>query len=162
MAKEGVLANSWTPFVPCGPDPRDPGSNIYRNSRYQVHVRRQKAQNGGPDLVHLSFKRLDQQISIPYRDKMRIKDAFLGAECEAVELFPARSREVDTANQFHIWGIDDTTFRFPFGFAERCVSDISLGGAVQEPWPDGERPADCLSKEELTQLFENSSGRIQS
>ena len=82
--EEDVLAKPWTPFVPCEADPRDPGSDIYRNSRYQVHVRRQTAQNGGPDLVQLSFKRLDQKILIPYRDKMRIKDFFLGAECEAV------------------------------------------------------------------------------
>jgi hypothetical protein len=60
---------------------------------------------------------------------------------------------VDTANQFHLWIIDDPMFRFPFGFAQRCVADISVEGTVQEPWPEDERPGDCLSKEELTQLM---------
>jgi hypothetical protein len=147
--KLDLLKKRWTPFILCEPDPRDPESRIYRNSRYQVHVRRLKALNEGPDLVHLSFKRLDREIFIPYRDKMRIKDEFVGAECEGVELFPARSRELDTANQYHLWIIDDPTFRFPFGFAERCVSDISLAGVVQEPWPPEERPADCLPKDEF-------------
>ena len=83
---------------------------------------------------------------------MRLKDEFVGPETEGVELLPARSREVDTENQYHVWIVDDATFRFPFGFTERRVSDVSIDGAVQEPWPPGERPADCLSREELGRL----------
>jgi hypothetical protein len=151
-ARRDVLALPWTPFVLCEPDPQTPEAEIYRNSRYQVHVRRYHASDGGPDLVHLSFKRLDQAPLIPYRDKMRFKDEFVGPETEGVELLPARSREVDTANQYHVWIVDDATFRFPFGFTQRRVSDVSIDGAVQEPWPPGERPADCLSREELGRL----------
>jgi hypothetical protein len=78
LEKQDLLAMPWTPFVSCGSDPHDPESTIYLNSRYQVHVRRMSAHNGGPDLVHLSFKRLDQGIFVPYRDKMRIKDELVG------------------------------------------------------------------------------------
>jgi hypothetical protein len=151
--EQDLIKRPWTSFVRCEPDPLDPESDIYRNSRYQVHLRRFKAQDGGPDLIHLSFKRLDRGIFIPYRDKMRIKDELVGPECEGVELYPARSREVDTANQYHLWIIDDPTFRFPFGFAERCVSDISVAGIVQEPWLPDERPADCLSQEDVLKLM---------
>ncbi|EFH85658.1 DUF7694 domain-containing protein [Ktedonobacter racemifer] len=95
-----LLSIPWTPFIQCEQDPRDPESEIYLNSRYQVHLRRLKANDGGPDLIHLSFRRLDREIFVPYRDKMRIKDELVGPECEGVELFPARSREVDTANHY--------------------------------------------------------------
>jgi hypothetical protein len=93
------LQCSWTPFVLCGADPRGDEILIYRNSRYQAHVRRIHATNGSPDLIHLSMKRLDQRPAIPYRDRMRIKDELWGPEYEAVELLPARSREIDLVNQ---------------------------------------------------------------
>jgi hypothetical protein len=80
---------------------------------------------------------------------MRIKDELVGPECEGVELFPARSREADAANQFHLWVIAAEQFRFPFGFAERFVTEVSINGSVQDPWPDDERPADCLSAEQV-------------
>ena len=145
----GVLQRPWTPLVLCAPDPRTPDARIYQNSRYQVHLRRYAAADDGPDLVHLSIKRLDQAPLFPYRDKMRLKDELCGSECEGVELFPARSREIDLANQSHLWVIDDVTFRFPLGFQERRVSDVSMGGARQEPWAVHERPADSLTPEEL-------------
>ncbi|GHO61302.1 hypothetical protein KSC_001940 [Ktedonobacter sp. SOSP1-52] len=85
---------------------------------------------------------------------MRIKDELVGPECEGVELFPARSREVDTSNHYHLWVIDDPTFRFPFGFTRRLVTEATIGDARQEPWPANERPADCLSEEEMRALLQ--------
>lgn len=152
--KRDFLHIPWTPFVLCPPDPGDLEYAIYRNSRYQVHMKRIRALDGAPDLIHLSFKRLDRQIFIPYRDKMRIKDELVGRECEGVELLPARSREVDAANQYHLWIIDDPCFRFPFGFTEHFVSDASIAGSVQDPWPADERPSDCLTAEELLQRLQ--------
>ncbi|GHO61327.1 hypothetical protein KSC_002190 [Ktedonobacter sp. SOSP1-52] len=131
--KHDLLSIPWTPFVQCEKDPRDPESEIYRNSRYQVHRRRFKAHDSGPDLIHLSFRRLDRGTFLPYRDKMCIKDELVGPECEGIELFPARSREVDTANHYHLWIIDDPTFRFPFGFTRRLVTEATIGDARQEP-----------------------------
>ena len=156
---QDLLSPPWTPFVRCEKDPDDPDCDIYRNSRYQVHVRRLKAHDGGPDLIHLSFRRLDRGIVVPYRDKMRIKDEFIGPECEGIELFPARSREVDTANHYHLWIIDDPTFRFPFGFTRRLVTEATIGDARQEPWPANERPADCLSEEEMRALLQQEQRR---
>lgn len=154
-----ILQRSWTPFILCEADPRGDEILIYRNSRYQVHVRRMHATNGSPDLIHLSMKRLDQLPAIPYRDRMRIKDELWGPEYEAVELLPARSREIDLSNQTHLWLIDSPSYRFPFGFAEgRYVSDFSLDGAVQEPWPPDERPADCLSEDALRALLRRERG----
>ncbi|WP_420795792.1 DUF7694 domain-containing protein [Ktedonobacter racemifer] len=105
-------------------------------------------------MIHLSFRRLDREIFLPYRDKIRIKDELVGPECEGVELLPARSREVDTSNQFHAWIIDSSTFRFPFGFTQCLVTEVALDGARQEPWPTNERPSDCLSEEEMRALLQ--------
>lgn len=152
-----VLQRPWTSFVCCEPGAREASIQIYRNSRYQVHVRRYAAQDGGADLIHLSIKRLDQRPHVPYRERMRIKDELLGPEYEAIELLPARSREIDLANQVHLWVLDDPTFRFPFGFAEgRLVSDVALDGSVQESWPEDERPADCLSEAEMRALMKRA------
>jgi len=96
------------------------------NSRYQVAVR--ELGEGG---VHLSIKRIDQGPVHDWRDLQRIKDELLGPECEAVELYPAQSRMVDGANQFHLWGHRSPTFRFPFGFMERLVEHAPGHGAAQ-------------------------------
>ncbi|HEU5377135.1 MAG TPA: hypothetical protein VFV38_17020 [Ktedonobacteraceae bacterium] len=159
---EDGLELPWTPFVRCEPDPRGPHIQVYRNSCYQVHVRRYPAQDERPDLIHFSIKRLDQRPHVPYRERMRIKDELLGPEYEGVELLPARSREVDLANQTHLWLVDAATYRFPFGFFDgRLVSDVTLEGTAQEPWPAQERPADCLSEQEVRALILHLSDASQ-
>jgi hypothetical protein len=87
-----------------------------------------------PIFKHLSIKRLDQRIVHDWRDLQRIKNEIVGPEYEAVELFPAESRKVDTANQYHLWVINQKGMRFPFGFQEPMVVDdygVSTIGAVQ-------------------------------
>jgi hypothetical protein len=114
---------------------------IYINSRYQVNVRRIHNDNPEiPDMVHLSIKRLDKMQIGPerYRDFMRIKDELLSPEHEAIEILPARSREIDTSNQYHMWAIDNPEWRIPFGWTEgRKVVPPTAGqpgGAVQSPF----------------------------
>lgn len=110
---------------------------IWLNDKYQVNIRRQTAENGpmgGLELVHLSIKRVDKQCVHDWRDLQRIKNELVGPECEAVELYPAESRLVDSANQYHLWCINDPTFRFGFGFnGGRLVDDSSIGGSVNRP-----------------------------
>lgn len=103
---------------------------LWLNSRYQVNVR-ELSDNG----KHLSIKRIDQEIAHDWRDFQQIKNQLLGPECEAVELYPAESRRVDTANQYHLWGSTDPTFRFGFGFEERAVTSDS-GSHFQRPVSD--------------------------
>lgn len=97
---------------------------LYVNSRYQVAMRDQG------ELVHLSIKRIDQSPVHDWRDLQRIKNELIGPECEAVELYPATSRLVDTSTQYHLWCCRNPAFRFPFGFADRLVS-YSSGANVQ-------------------------------
>ena len=90
------------------------------NSRYQVEVDRLSA----PPMVHLSIKRRDQQPVHDWRDLQRIKNELVGPEFEGIELYPAESRVVDTANQYHLWVVAEPGYRFEIGWNEgRLVMD---------------------------------------
>jgi hypothetical protein len=113
---------------------------IWLNSRYQVNIRRRADVDGQvegwPEMIHLSIKRRDKAPLGPehYRDFMLIRDELVGPEHEAVELYPRRSREVDVANQYHLWVLADDRISFPFGFHNRRkVSDTAGLNARQTP-----------------------------
>lgn len=94
-------------------------SKTYINSRYQVIIESNPVQDGEDsviEMVHLSIKRLDQAPVRDWRDFQRIKNELVGPECEGVELFPAESRCVDTANQYHLWCVKSNTFRWEIGW----------------------------------------------
>jgi hypothetical protein len=109
---------------------------VFLNNRYQVMKRRVPDQSGRglPDLIHLSIRRLDRQPIHDWRDLQRIKNELVGPEYEAIELYPAESRRVDAANQFHLWCVEDPTYRFPFGFSQRDVQQDPGGSAHQRPF----------------------------
>lgn len=73
-------------------------------------------------LTWLSIKRHDRGTIRDWRDLQRIKNDVVGPECEAVELFPAESRLVDSANQYHLWALPPGE-RWPLGFGSRFVTD---------------------------------------
>lgn len=114
------------------------GDNIWLNSRYQVNVRAFKT--AGIPMLHLSIKKLDKTRVGPerYRDFMRIKDELVGPEYEAIEIYPARSRETDTANQYHLWVVQSEGYRFPCGFNDgRNVTGPIPGANVgQHPFEE--------------------------
>lgn len=117
---------------------------IFVNERYQVNISDvppETMPEGWPALVRLSIKRRDKERVGPekYRDFMAIKDRLVGPENEAVELYPARSREYDTANQYWLFVIKDPKQRWPFGFdyGERVVSaQKDVGAARQHPFDE--------------------------
>lgn len=106
--------------------------NLWMNDRYLV-VRK----DIGPDaeggrVIWLSIRRLDRAPLRDWRDFQRIKNELCGPEAEAVELYPAESRVVDMANQYHLWVF--VGYAFPFGFAkgDRMTADESAKlGSVQ-------------------------------
>tara|TARA_R100001082_G_scaffold71060_1_gene40499 strand:+ start:3516 stop:4049 length:534 start_codon:yes stop_codon:yes gene_type:complete len=53
--------------------------------------------------TYLSIKRLDREPINDWRAMQKIKNAIVGKEWEAVEIYPAESRLVDTANQYHLF-----------------------------------------------------------
>lgn len=137
---------AWTVFQPA--QVLDGGrSRVYVNSLYTVV----RTTDPDSDAVTLSIRRNDREAVHDWRHLQRIKNELLGPDCEAVELYPAESRLVDTANQYFLWGVADPTFHFPLGFAQRLVSDGegSTSKARQRPWAPAERPADAVSGAEL-------------
>jgi hypothetical protein len=93
---------------------------IYVNDTYRVRVRRTAP------YIHIAIGRHDHQPCTNWRDFQRIKNELVGPEYEAVELFPAESRLMDTENEYHLYVLADPQQRFPFGFERRAVME-SLG-----------------------------------
>lgn len=107
---------------------------IWLNDTYQVAKRAaEKHSDSWPDCWHLSIKRIDRQPIHDWRDLQRIKNHLVGPEHEAVEIYPAESRLVDTANQYHLFVLVEPGLRIPLGFWERVVDDKPI-------WKDSNRP----------------------
>lgn len=110
-----------------------PGRALWRNNIYTVIRQEQADPDGGLPIVYLSIRRNDRRPARSWRDFQRIKNQLAGPEYEGVELYPAESRKVDGANQYHLFCFP---YRLPFGFNERDVQDADGGGVpgtVQEP-----------------------------
>lgn len=89
----------------------------YLNNLYQVEVRDADVRGEDwPPMLWLSIKRRDKNPIHDWRDLQRIKSEIVGPDCEGVEIYPAESRLVDSANQYHLWVIREPGIRFPFGF----------------------------------------------
>jgi hypothetical protein len=131
----------WTPFEK-GSIPQFPDEECYINSRYQVNVTRFEIDPPFGKCFHLSIKTRDKAPYHDWRDFQRIKNELVGPEFEAVELYPAESRLMDTSNQYHLWCFIE--FKFPFGYRVREVcEDTGSTGAVQRPFEEGQKPPDA-------------------
>lgn len=107
------------------------------NGEYVVNLRHIEADDPeDPAIIHLSIRRQDRQAVHDWRHFQRIKNQLAGPEWEAVEIYPAESRLVDGANQYHLWCFP---FSLGLGFSRRLVmnqaqSEIAFpfaAGAVQ-------------------------------
>lgn len=135
---------SWSPFVllhgPGSPFCEMVGGDFaYANSRYQVVVKFERSWDGWPPLMHLSIKTHDKRCVHDWRDMQRIKNELAGTEAEGVELYPAESRLMDEANQFHIY-CTHPLVKMPFGQKERThitPEEHEVGYAGKDP---SERP----------------------
>jgi hypothetical protein len=107
---------------------------VYLNSQYQVHVREHDPE-GWPPMWHLSIKRIDKAPVHDWRHFQRIKNELIGPESEAVELYPAEARLVDTSNQYHLYALRKIGQQFPFGMRDgRTVltqAQVAQAGARQ-------------------------------
>lgn len=110
-------------------------AEMWKNDRYTVVVERRPDHSAR----QLSVRRNDRGTDVPWRHLQRIKNELAGAEVEAIELFPAESRLVDTANQRWLWVLPRGE-KVPFGFDEgRHVSgpeNAAPIGARQAPLED--------------------------
>lgn len=158
-------AEEWTPFLPAKLPPvtaeelarrtgfsvekiqaclDDQGEErVFLNNLYQVNITPCKDSPEGMPLLHVSIKRRDKEAVHDWRHFQRIKNELVGPECEAVELFPAESRLVDGANQYHLWAIATPGIRFPIGFdSGRMVGNVGPIGGKQRPggYEETEKP----------------------
>ena len=91
--------------------------SIFLSETYQVNVqllRHPFGPNLG-DVAWLSIKRRDREVVRDWRELQAIKNAIVGPGHEGFELYPAESRLVDTANQFHLFVFMDRRVRMPVG-----------------------------------------------
>lgn len=111
---------------------------IWCNNQYQVNIDYNPHHNFGSDspITHLSIKRLDKEPIHDWRDLQAIKNLLTDPEREAIEIYPAESRCVDAANQFHLWVLPEGA-KVPCGFYGRAVSsEDPPGGGKQRPLPE--------------------------
>lgn len=95
--------------------------NVFENDLYRVKMERQ------PPFIVLSITRHDGQPCKEWKHLQQIKNQLVGPEFEAVELFPAESRLIDTNNEYHMWVHADPHYRFPIGWNQpRFVLDEPL------------------------------------
>jgi hypothetical protein len=88
----------------------------YVNPLYQVQV-----DAYGPGCLHLNIRRIDGGMFKDWRHFQQIKNEIAGPEREAIELYPAESRKVDTSNKWHLWVLPEGQ-RMEVGWTERDVS----------------------------------------
>lgn len=105
---------------------------VHVNNVYHVTVRPLKHDPSSkwPSMVHVSIKRHDRRAVTSWRDLQEIKNMLLSPEHEAVQLFPAESRLVDSANQYHMWALATPGMRFPFGYTYRDVMTPEQAAAL--------------------------------
>ena len=95
----------------------DVPDDVLRNDTYAVFVYKDEAHGfAGSDLWHLSIKRHDKETVHDWRDLQCIKNQVCGVEREGIELYPAESRIMDHANQYHIYVLMTPNSRFPCGY----------------------------------------------
>jgi hypothetical protein len=118
-------------------------TEVWHNDTYSVFVRRGiEVPEMNTTMCHISFHRHDRRAVTDWRHMQWMKNQLVGEENEGCEIFPAESRLVDGANEYHMWVFEDTKFNFPWGFHVRIVSDTSLLGETQRKWPTLRKPKD--------------------
>lgn len=86
---------------------------------------------GGPHAT-IGISSNDETSRHDWRDFQHIKTDIVGAEWEAVELYPAESRHVDPSNRFYLWCVPKDVLQF--GYFHRRVWPPIQGGAPQRPF----------------------------
>lgn len=105
---------------------------VWTNSKYSCDVTYLDEDRSGA--LHLSIKRRDRKVIHDWRDLQQIKNDCAGSEREALELYPAESRVIDTANQYHLWVAPEGRVLEVGWKAGRLVTDeTGKSGANQRP-----------------------------
>lgn len=157
--RRAAVQPQWTPFVRMdtwidrnGGEPIPDWLAVYNNSRYSVTASLVDAPPPFGDVVWLSIKRRDRRQIHDWRDLQRIKNEIVGPQIEAVEIYPAEARLVDTSNQYHLWCFLNGLI-LPFGYADRRIGVGSVGGSKQRPFERDATPADAADVTVMAQTL---------
>lgn len=115
---------------------------VFVNNLYQVTMREIVTTDFGT-VAWLCIRRIDSAPGHDWRHFQNIKNDLCGPETEAMEIYPAESRLVDTSNQYHLY-VMPSGVQIPFGYAERDVSDVPFGKNKQRAFADA--PADLNAR----------------
>lgn len=97
---------------------------LFKSSLYQVMVRER-------DGLHVTVKRLDREPIFERDDLIEIGRQFMPTDAIAVELYPAESRIVDTANQYHLFCVP-SVIRSEQGGHRLSLQDVVREAAAKE------------------------------
>jgi len=103
---------------------------VFINDQYQVIMREHPDKS-----VWLAIVRRDREPVTDWRHKQQIKNQLCGPEREAMEIYPAESRLVDTNNQSHLFVLPPE-MTIPFGYSLRDVGDVPYGANKQRPFDE--------------------------
>jgi len=92
-------------------------ATYYVNDLYQVQV---APYGPAKEWLHINIRRRDGGMFKDWRHFQQIKNEIAGPEREAVEVYPAESRKVDTSNKWHLWVLPEGQ-RVNVGWPERDV-----------------------------------------
>lgn len=114
---------------------------MYVNETYVVSVFKNEAHGFPPEigaLWHLSIRRQDREALPDWRDFQQIKNDICGSECEALELYPAQSRVMDSANQYHLFVFMNSDITIPCGYTDihpdAQRDGLTIGKSKQRPF----------------------------
>lgn len=121
---------------------------------YHVLVADKVVPEWGVTLTWLGIRRRDWKPIRDWRERHAIKNAVLGEDVEAVELYPSEDRLRDTSNLTQLYALP-AGVRFPFGETARLVltateaTEVYGASGCQRPFDDAtERRS--RSRDELT------------
>jgi hypothetical protein len=147
----GATAAETGTWEPLQPDPTN--SSLWGNDQVTASIKRATLDDG-TGYAQIGYHRRDRAPIRDWRVGQRIKNELCGPEWEAIELYPAESRKVDTANEYHLWCIEG---QFPFGFEQADLATQAQLDEVQLSTPgpnsDGEGPVQRDNPDDDTSRF---------
>jgi hypothetical protein len=127
---------------------------VFKNDEYLVSIQKDVSHGfGGWKIWQLTINRIDGTAVHDWRDLQAIKNAVVGPDYEAIELFPAEPRLVDTTNSFHLFVVVQNETgqvpTIPIGWTKRRVGTAEMArnrGCMQrDPPKSWKRQADFLA-----------------
>jgi hypothetical protein len=112
---------------------------IFINELYVVSVFKNESNDFGVDVPvwHLSIRRQDREACHDWRHFQQIKNEICGPEYEGLELYPAESRVLDAANQYHLYVIMIKDVPVPVGYTDinnNGRDERNIGNSQQRPF----------------------------